>query len=219
MTWTLKKRHEAMDRAESKGFLTYDGEELGFSHRGCGICNNGLGADLFRAYQVTGEDKNGRPTFEPLAVCTDCICYIANGDEPNDLPEEEDKGVNMNKLPKHLSIFEGSLYDTRKPNWASTPVRENYSKGHSDIKSVADLKATLRSGPYTDLGGYPLYFITSDGAALSFATVRAEFRNVASSIKEETNDGWRVIGCDINYEDNDLYDAHTNEKIESAYGD
>lgn len=106
------------------------------------------------------------------------------------------------------------LHDSRK---AYATIRPNYRFAHRDIKTVADLKATLRDGPYAWPGGYPMYFITSDGGALSFATVRAEFRNIADSIRRNIRDGWFVVACDINYEDGDLIDDHTGEKIEVAY--
>ena len=88
-----------------------------------------------------------------------------------------------------------------------------------DISTAKDLKQALRSGPYAWPGGYPLYFITSDGAALSFKAVRENLRSVLWSIKNGVNDGWRVQAMDINYEDNELYCDHTGEKIESAYGE
>jgi hypothetical protein len=87
-----------------------------------------------------------------------------------------------------------------------------------NINTVKDLKQALRK-PYAWPGGYPLYFITSDGAALSFKAVRENLRSVLWSIKNGVNDGWRVQAMDINYEDNELYCDHTGEKIESAYGE
>lgn len=102
----------------------------------------------------------------------------------------------------------------------SEPVRKNYRYSHAAIGNVADLKATLRAGCYAWPGGYPLYFITADGAALSFETVRREFRLVADAIRRRDNtSGWRVIACDVNWEDDDLTDADTGKKIESAYGE
>ncbi len=88
----------------------------------------------------------------------------------------------------------------------------------SHIKTVADLKDAIRNGPWAWPGGYPIYFITDDGAALSFQTVKKEFRRIASSVKNKDNDGWRVVAADINWEDTELYDDHTGKKIESAYG-
>lgn len=127
----------------------------------------------------------------------------------------------MSKLPEYLFVSDsdGALYDTRVAAWsAGLPLRANYRRTASEIRTVADLKATLRNGPYAWPGGYPLYFITSDGAALSFESVQKEFRLIVDSIQTGTNDGWRVVGCDINYEDSELYCDHSGERIESAYG-
>ncbi len=85
--------------------------------------------------------------------------------------------------------------------------------------STKDLKAQLRFGAFAWPGGYPLFFITDDGAALSFDAVRENLRSVLWSIRHGVNDGWRVIGCDVNWEDASLYCEHTGEKIPSAYGE
>ena len=86
-----------------------------------------------------------------------------------------------------------------------------------NIKTTSDLKNAIRSGAYTFPGCYPLFFITSDGAALSFDSVKKNLRSVLWSIKNEVNDGWRIIGCDANWEDGELTCEHSGERIESAY--
>lgn len=73
--------------------------------------------------------------------------------------------------------------------------------------------------PYAWPGSYPRFFITSDGAPLSFNAAKSEKRLIAESIRDKLNDGWTVIGCEINWEDQSLYCDHTGEKIESAYGE
>jgi hypothetical protein len=125
-------------------------------------------------------------------------------------------------LPAHLfvSSCDGALYDTRVPHWSSLPpLRANYRRGQRDIASAADLKAALRHGPYAWPGGYPLYFIASDGEALSFDSVRESLREILGAIQDQDNSGWRVIACDVNYEDTELYCAHNGKQIESAYSD
>ena len=87
------------------------------------------------------------------------------------------------------------------------------------IKSLSDFRSVIRNGAYAWPGGYPVYFITSDGAALSFEAAKKEKRLIIDSIANSCNDGWRVIGSDINWEDIDLYCDHTGERIESAYAD
>jgi hypothetical protein len=84
--------------------------------------------------------------------------------------------------------------------------------------TIKDFGAALRNGPYAWPGGYPLYFVTADGGALSFATAWEERSNIAEAInKSDNTGGWRVVGMDVNWEDTELYDDHTSERIESAY--
>lgn len=124
--------------------------------------------------------------------------------------------------PAHLfvSSCDGDLHDTRRPDWRRHPLRQSYSYTFARIDTAAQLKATLRAGAYAWPGGYPLYFITSDGAALSFAAVRRELRQVLQAIADnDTLSGWRVCACDINWEDSELTCDHTGKRIESAYGE
>jgi hypothetical protein len=125
-------------------------------------------------------------------------------------------------IAEHLFVSDcdGALYDTRADGWSrSPPLRPLYRYHKREIRTVAEFKATLRAGPAAWPGGYPLYFITSDGAALSFESARAEFRLIADSIQGGHSDGWRVVACDINFEDSTLVCDHSGERIESAYGE
>lgn len=90
---------------------------------------------------------------------------------------------------------------------------------HSIIKTGKDFRETIRAGAYAWPGGYPLFFITSDGAALSFDSAKENARHIIDSIRNKSKDGWRVIGCDVNWEDSDLYCDHSGKPIESAYGE
>ncbi len=85
---------------------------------------------------------------------------------------------------------------------------------------LSAIKFRLRIGQYAWTGGYPLYFITSDGAALSYRAVRENWREVVSAhLSNDTRCGWHIAGVEINYEDPDLYCEHTGERIESAYAE
>lgn len=122
----------------------------------------------------------------------------------------------------HLFVSDdGGLYDTRQPNWSHKPIRENFRRNHREIETVADLKATLRAGQWTDVGGYPLYLVMADGEALSFDAARSEFRSLVDAIWNRTSviDGWRPVACEINYEDGFLYCSHTGNRIPSAYAE
>lgn len=99
----------------------------------------------------------------------------------------------MNKLPSHLHVFEGSLYRAG----VTTPLRENYAQSHVEIKSCADMKASLRAGPNAWPGGYSIVFFTSDGALICSECARKNFRSVAWSIRNRCADGWQIIASGI----------------------
>lgn len=95
------------------------------------------------------------------------------------------------------------------------------------IKTVFDFNRALEIVPYAWPGGYPLYFVTADGAALSWQAAIEEQNLIRDSIIDSPfngdqwpifTDGWRVTAMEVNYEDDDLYCDHTGNKIESAYG-
>jgi hypothetical protein len=77
---------------------------------------------------------------------------------------------------------------------------------------------TLRTGKYAD-GCYPKFWLCSDSSELSYDACMANCGRIARSIRDGSNDGWRVVGCDVNWEDPAMYCAHTNERIESAYAE
>jgi hypothetical protein len=118
-----------------------------------------------------------------------------------------------------VSRCDGALHDTRVKDWHMKPLRENYSRHHTEIKTVADYKATLRAGRFAWPGGYPLYMICHDGESLCFACARKEARNIMPAIYDKDRSGWQVVACDVNYEGNEMFCAHCNAQIESAYGE
>ncbi len=86
------------------------------------------------------------------------------------------------------------------------------------IENTKDLKTALRNGKYAWPGGYPLYFIADDGEALSFESVCDQIKQVMREVKtKDSRSGWRVIACEVNWEDSDLYCAQSGRRIESAY--
>ena len=123
-------------------------------------------------------------------------------------------------LPDHLFISDdGALYDTRLPEWsARPPLRAVYGRSVTCIANAADVKSCLRAGPYAWPGGYPLYFVTRDGGALSFDAVQDNLALVLADMRDGSGD-WAVTAVDINYEDVELACDHTGEHIPSAYGD
>ena len=113
-------------------------------------------------------------------------------------------------------IHEGDLY---RDNEYEVPFRKDFRATHGRINTTGEFKATLRNGAYAWPGGYPLYFITADGEALCFKCAKENAKQIMSNQFDNWHYDWRVIGCEINYEDNDLQCCHCNSKIESAYGE
>jgi hypothetical protein len=87
------------------------------------------------------------------------------------------------------------------------------------IQTIGDFRRAMRAGPYAWPGGYPIFFITADGGALSFKAARNNRRKVISSIAcDDKGGGWRIVAADIAWE-GPLYCDYTGERIETAYGD
>ena len=74
----------------------------------------------------------------------------------------------------------------------------------------------LTESPYAWPGIYPLYAVTDDGAALCHKCTKNERDSIGTTTG---NDGWCIVDLDINYEDPNLYCAHCDDRIESAYSE
>jgi hypothetical protein len=88
--------------------------------------------------------------------------------------------------------------------------------------TVSELKQHFYKGKanaYAWPGGYPVYFITSDGASLCSACVTKERAQIFRSTHERAKDGWAIAGVDCNYEDDSLFCEHCSKRIESAYNE
>lgn len=93
-------------------------------------------------------------------------------------------------------------------------------RGHvSRITTTHHMRAALRGGKYTSVGGYPIFFATTDGSALCWDCAKAEYKQISYALRHQLNGDWRVFACEVNWESTDLYCAHCNKPIESAYGD
>lgn len=103
----------------------------------------------------------------------------------------------MSNLPSHLFVSDcGNMFDCRKQEWHKKPLRKNYACFDRELSggSIA-IRAAIRAR-YTLLGGYELYFITSDGAAICCDCAQKEYRQIAYSVRHKINDGWRVVGVE-----------------------
>ena len=85
--------------------------------------------------------------------------------------------------------------------------------------TTADFERDLGE-PYAWPGGYPRYFVTADGAALSFkAASDSRISIIEALLYSDPSGCWTVAGCEVNWEDEDLSCDHTGEPIPSAYGE
>lgn len=126
-------------------------------------------------------------------------------------------------LPEHLFVSDadGALYDTRQPEWHKRPpLRAIYQRTCRKIETPAELKATLRAGPWAWPGGYPMFLVMADGEALSFEGARINLRDILAVLGNTSRfEEWRVVGTEINWEDDRLTCAHTGKQIQAAYSE
>ena len=75
----------------------------------------------------------------------------------------------------------------------------------------------LNYGCYAWPGGYPRYFVCSDGESLSFVSAQQNRELIVEAIEScDNTGGWCIIGCDINWDDPNLYCADLGLRIPSA---
>ena len=80
--------------------------------------------------------------------------------------------------------------------------------------------------PYAWPGGYPIFELMADGGTLCVSCANDKKNpvvcidpGVAIHSIPISDQQWTVVASDINWEEDDLFCDHCNEKIESAYGD
>ena len=87
-----------------------------------------------------------------------------------------------------------------------------------EIKYVYQFNKALSEGAHAWPGGYPRYFVTADGDALSFASAEENAGLIRDAIiAQDVHSGWRVAGVEINWEDRALTCDHSGAPIECAY--
>ena len=99
----------------------------------------------------------------------------------------------MNTPRFFLSEVDGNLYRD------GALFRKNVAKWNSTIKTVADLKGTIRAADRA-FGGTDLVLFVDDGAELCSKCARSEFRQIAEAVRDNDNNGWRVTGAAMDNE-------------------
>jgi|TARA_R100001530_G_scaffold133839_1_gene107795 hypothetical protein len=63
-------------------------DEGSFSWQGCDSCGSHLGGDRYEAtaihHEAFGPDAKQPDNLHEISICTDCILFHANGDEPEE---------------------------------------------------------------------------------------------------------------------------------------
>lgn len=83
--------------------------------------------------------------------------------------------------------------------------------------TVSMFRRDVRNGPFAWPGGYPLYFLTSDGDVLCHDCAYKKRGSIIHAIHGGWGDGWRVVCMGVNYEDPECECDHCGERIEPAY--
>ena len=110
--------------------------------------------------------------------------------------------------------FEGDCYKIEDKPFGNLPIRRDVARHHRQIDSINKLKSCLRAGEYTSVGMYRLFFVTSDGADLSFSSVLDNLQSIYYSMMNNINDGWKIIGLSCVAEcDEEVYCDHSNELL------
>lgn len=82
----------------------------------------------------------------------------------------------------------------------SAPFRKNVARWRPNIRTVADLKATMRAAGMA-YGGTQLVLHMDDGADICSKCARSEFRSIAEAVRDKDNNGWRALSASM---DNDI---------------
>jgi hypothetical protein len=88
--------------------------------------------------------------------------------------------------------------------------------------TAQELKVYFRKGkamPYAWPGGYPLFYLCSDGGVLCPSCVTKERAQIFRSTHEHSRDGWAITAVDANWEDPFMLCDHCGKRIESAYAE
>ena len=90
-----------------------------------------------------------------------------------------------------------------KHAYAPYMSRLEYKYHYSDIDNTRKLKALLREGQYAFPGGYAVIAYTSDGGTLCNDCIKENLSSVLWSIRNDVSDGWKVVGLDVYYGEED----------------
>ena len=87
------------------------------------------------------------------------------------------------------------------------------------MRRLLDLPVNREPLPKWDWpGGYPLYYVCSDGGALCPDCVNRELDKIDGSTRSKSRDGWALAGVGVHWEGEPISCDHCGQDIDSAYG-
>jgi len=103
-----------------------------------------------------------------------------------------------------------------------TPSTTNHGTKANPRMSAADFVAGLDEGSHSSIGSYPRFLLMADGEVLCIECAIKERELIAEAAGEPgpwNNEQWTPVAYAANWEDPNLYCAHCEERIESAYAE
>lgn len=88
--------------------------------------------------------------------------------------------------------------------------------------TVAELKKYFTKGraqSYAWPGGYPVFFLTSDGETMCPDCVTKNRAEIIRATGENSRGGWAIAAVDVNWEDLEMFCCECSKRIESAYAE
>ena len=141
-----------------------EGPEPGFSWSPCEICGSSLGGDRHAFHALSSGE------LVHLDGCTDCVMYVANGEEP--------------ELPPWAAALVGSSGEFPAYAWP---------------------------------GGYPVVYLTDDGATLCAPCANRENGSEADP-RGVPGSGWLLVAGNVHWQGEPEACDHCGDRVESAYG-
>jgi len=125
----------------------------------------------------------------------------------------------MNRPPLYIDFVFSRKYSRSENLYRerqSYPVKTTWAEVLKDWTNNDDILRPIRREwrKYTDLGGYPMFYVTKDNGVLCPDCAN---KNLKLTLGDDPQ--WQIADADINYEDHSLYCDNCSGMIEAAYGE
>ena len=118
--------------------------------------------------------------------------------------------------PRIDFVFSYGIGGRRRRHTVSRPSTVTWKEVLAEMAEAGwhEVRAVRREWPsYAWPGGYPIFYVTKDAAVLSALAANQELARTL----DPHDDQFFVISQQINFEDQDLWCEHLNERIPAAY--